>query len=178
MLNMQIDNIELTEQDQTMVNAVKQYIDLYPEDNLLTAWDECYSKCNFQHHSCGKGGNHIWITRQEDNNRILIITERKEGFTMEREEMTIDQEREFVNELFNGYEKEITEVFWTPYTDYENKIGQGFKIVRRLTEEDADLECLPMWKIKFEDGEEIDSYPEEITKELVEEYQKAHNKTK
>jgi hypothetical protein len=111
-------------------------------------------------------------------NRHLIITERKERFTMEREEMTIDQEREFVNELFNGYEKEITEVFWTPYTDYENKIGQGFKIVRRLTEEDADLECLPMWKIKFEDGEEIDSYPEEITKELVEEYQKAHNKTK
>jgi len=82
---------------------------------------------------------------------------------MNREEMTLEQEREFVNQWFNTYEQEgFAKEFWTPYTDYNNRIGEKFEVVGRLTEEEADIECLPMWKIKFADGTIIDSYPEEI----------------
>lgn len=75
MLKLKIENVKLTEQDEKQINATRHYIELYPEDNLLTAWNECYSKCNFENHITGRGGNHIWITRKIDNKRIAIITE-------------------------------------------------------------------------------------------------------
>lgn len=87
---------------------------------------------------------------------------------MIRENMTIEEEREFVAKCFEEYEKDIVKTFWTPYTDYRDRIGQKFEIVRRLTEEDVDLECLPMWRIRFKDGKEIDAYPEEIVSSEVE----------
>lgn len=95
---------------------------------------------------------------------------------MERHEMTIEQERQFVEKMFREFEKEITETFWTPYSDYRNNIGQEFKIIRRLNEDDVDLECLPMWKIRLSDGMEIDSYPEEIVKSVVGKYRESYEK--
>jgi hypothetical protein len=80
-----------------------------------------------------------------------------------RDEMTKETEREFVKDCFDLYEKdEISKIFWSPFSDYEEKIGSHFVIVRRCTEKDCDLCCLPMWKIKFEDNTVIDAYPEEI----------------
>lgn len=74
-----------------------------------------------------------------------------------------ENERECVEKLFTDCEEEgFSRTFFTPYSDHSDRIGQPFSIARRLEEEDADLECLPMWKIRFEDGTEIDAYPEEI----------------
>lgn len=65
---------------------------------------------------------------------------------------------------YDGYA--FSEEFWTPYTDYKHKIGEKFHVVRRLTTDDCDKECLPQWIIRFEDGTEIQAYPEEIIEEV------------
>jgi hypothetical protein len=88
----------------------------------------------------------------------------RESIACDRDEMTKDQEREFVSQWYKNYEQGgFTKTFFSPYSEYENRIGQRFSVVRRLSEEEADLECLPMWEIMFEDGEKICVYPEEIT---------------
>lgn len=66
---------------------------------------------------------------------------------------------------YDGYK--FADTFWTPYDDYKDKIGLKFEVVRRCTTEDVDAECLPVWLIKFEDGEEINAYPEEIIEEEI-----------
>jgi hypothetical protein len=81
---------------------------------------------------------------------------------MDRNKMTIKQEREFVNTWYDRYEKDFAKTFWTPYSDYNSRIGQGFEVVGRVLEDETDLECLPMWKIQFEDGEIIFAHPEEV----------------
>jgi hypothetical protein len=93
---------------------------------------------------------------------------------MDRQDMTMEQEIEFVNQCFDNYEKEgFSKVFVSPY-DYTDEIsnrqGASFKVIGRTkmrTETDngeatADLECLPMWQIQFEDGKVISAYAEEI----------------
>ena len=81
-----------------------------------------------------------------------------------RDEMSEDRQREFVNDCFNLYEKEgFAKKFWSPFgDDYKERVGQGFEVLGRCTEKDTELEVLPMWKIKFEDGTVIGAYPEEI----------------
>ena len=80
-----------------------------------------------------------------------------------RDSMKIDDERNFVNQCFILYENDgFAKVFWSQGGDYKQYYEKPFIVIGRLTEKDADLECLPMWKIKFEDGEEIHAYPDEI----------------
>jgi hypothetical protein len=94
---------------------------------------------------------------------------------MNREEMTIEQEKEFVNNCFETYEKEgFSKVFVSPFDLFPNttinRQGTSFKVlgrVRPMTETDsgndtADLETLPLWTIQFEDGHIMGAYPEEI----------------
>ncbi|HZK53005.1 MAG TPA: hypothetical protein VFC84_02195 [Desulfosporosinus sp.] len=67
--------------------------------------------------------------------------------------------------FFAEYEAEgYSQKFWTPYTDHRSRIGEAFKVVRRLgdKEDEVDSECLPMWKIRFKDGFEVSAFPEEI----------------
>jgi hypothetical protein len=67
----------------------------------------------------------------------------------------------------------FADAFWTPYSDYKDRIGQKFEVIRRATTDDnIDEECLPQWLIKFEDGAEIFSCPEEIIEEEVEDNRK------
>ena len=81
----------------------------------------------------------------------------------DRHEMTEDREREFVNNCFELYEKEgFSRKFWSMGGDYKKYHGSSFEVIGRTTEKDADLECLPMWKIRFDDGFEMDAYPDEI----------------
>lgn len=69
----------------------------------------------------------------------------------------------FVNDCFTLYEKEgFAKKFWTPYDENKQRIGQPFTVVSKCSIENSDLECLPMWQIKFADGTCIDAYPEEI----------------
>lgn len=101
--------------------------------------------------------------------------ELNEKYSMSREEMTEEQEKEFVDYCFDIYEEEgFAKVFISPYDLFPNGVinrqGKPFKVlgrIRLLTEIDngedtADLESLPMWKIQFEDGETMGAYAEEI----------------
>jgi hypothetical protein len=89
---------------------------------------------------------------------------------MYRDEMTKEQERKFVEECFSNYENEgFAKVFWSQGGDFEEYHNKPFKVTRRLTEDDADLDCLPMWEIEFEDGTNIHAYPDEIIpREMIE----------
>jgi hypothetical protein len=87
----------------------------------------------------------------------------KREFPMYRDEMTKEQEREFVQHCFDLYEKEgFSKVFWSIGGDFPEHIGKSFKVIGRVTEDIADLECLPMWSVQFEDGDEIKVYADEI----------------
>ena len=59
---------------------------------------------------------------------------------------------------------ELRESFWTPYDQMEEHIGKKFEVLRKLTvEEIGDFECEgELFKIKLEDGIEIDAWFEEI----------------
>lgn len=54
--------------------------------------------------------------------------------------------------------------FSTPYSDYKDREGQEFEVVREINEPDEthDEECLPMYRIRFNDGFETDAWPEEV----------------
>lgn len=80
-----------------------------------------------------------------------------------RDEMSEEEEREYVNDCFACYEKEgFAKKFWSPFGDYPDRFGQSFDVVKRCEEGDADLTVLPMWNIKFADGKIVGAYPEEI----------------
>lgn len=81
----------------------------------------------------------------------------------DRENMSEEREKEFINDCFTCYDnEEFARKFWSPFGDYKDREGQGFEVVGRCTEEDAHISALPMWNIKFEDGTIIGAYPEEI----------------
>lgn len=89
-----------------------------------------------------------------------------------REDMTIEEEKLFVNYWFNKYESEgFAKVFCSPYeftdedpTKYNGKKFEVIGRVKSLDEDEhgVDLECLPMWNVKFEDRHTMAAYPEEI----------------
>lgn len=90
-----------------------------------------------------------------------------------RDEMTEEEEKIFVNYWFDKYESEgFAKVFCSPYelfteepTKYNGKKFEAIGRVKPLDEDNengADLECLPTWNIKFEDGYTMAAYPEEI----------------
>lgn len=60
--------------------------------------------------------------------------------------------------------EEIRETFTTPYEQHRDREGQPFTALRKITEADAthDMEVLPMYVIRFEDGTVIDAWPEEV----------------
>lgn len=74
---------------------------------------------------------------------------------------------EEIDDIFNIYEKNSNNKLATFHSiseDYSHYNFQPFKIVRRLTLKEADFECMPMWKIEFNDGKQIDTFVEEIFK--------------
>lgn len=91
---------------------------------------------------------------------------------IQREEMTEDEHVTFVDYWFDKYEKEgFSKVFCSPYDGEEHNNGKPFEVVGRvkaylgngdIKEDEADLETLPMWKIKFLDGKTMAAYAEEI----------------
>lgn len=89
-------------------------------------------------------------------------------YNKSREDMSIEEEREFVLACFEIYETEgFAKRFWTPYSDYSQKCGEPFEVIRRCTEEDSDLCQLPSWNIMFADGIVIQALPEEIIESEV-----------
>lgn len=88
--------------------------------------------------------------------------------TKTREDLTEEELRAFINDCFDTYEHiGFAETFDTPYSDMKDLVGQKFTVLDRVKEleegkEGVDLECLPMWNIRFENGFETAAHPEEI----------------
>lgn len=84
--------------------------------------------------------------------------------TRDRFDLTEEEEREFVNGCYELYEKEgFSNVFYQDGYAKPDFHGGRFEVIGRCTEKTHDLECLPMWKIRFlKDGFEWEGYPEEI----------------
>lgn len=86
----------------------------------------------------------------------------------DRDDLCVDEERSFVRDCFDTYEHiGFADTFGTPYTGERKYIGMKFVVLGRVKElaEDqngADLECLPMWNIQFENGDTMAAFPEEI----------------
>ena len=80
-----------------------------------------------------------------------------------------DELREFIDDCFELYERTgFLELFDSPYDDvggldgHEHN-GMRFEVIRRVTTEDGfELEVLPLWFVRFENGDEAYCYPEEI----------------
>lgn len=54
--------------------------------------------------------------------------------------------------------------FNSPYEQHANRIGQSFTVLSVIDKPDEshDEECLPMYRVRFEDGTEIEAWPEEV----------------
>lgn len=88
----------------------------------------------------------------------------KRKYSMEREKMTGEEEKEWLEDCFLLYEKEgFARCFWSQGGDYKEYHEKAFTVIRRTEEKDGfDMECLPAWRIQFADGTVIDAYPDEI----------------
>ena len=72
---------------------------------------------------------------------------------------------EFKNDCFALYEETgFIEKFDSPYDEGGEHNGMKFKILRRATSSECDLEAMPLWFVEFENGDTAYCYPEEITK--------------
>lgn len=58
----------------------------------------------------------------------------------------------------------VKDAFRTGFDQYAERNGQPFAIIGYIDDVDAehDQESLPMFKIRFEDGEEVEAWPDEI----------------
>lgn len=104
---------------------------------------------------------------------VTVINQDENSTEISRDDMTREQEIEFVNGWFDKYEKEgFSKIFVSPFDiggDIKRQ-GTPFKVlgrIRPMTDTDngndtADLSSLPMWQIQFEDGVTMGAYPEEI----------------
>lgn len=82
-----------------------------------------------------------------------------------RENMTVEEERMFVEYWFNNYEETgFLEKFHQVYDETDDFNNKPFKVLSRCKEGEWNLECLPAWNIKFENGDTLEAYPEEICK--------------
>lgn len=72
---------------------------------------------------------------------------------------------QFKQDCFEMYEQTgFNEKFDSPYDDEHEHNGMAFKVIRRATTEECDLEAMPLWFIEFENGDTAYCYPEEICK--------------
>lgn len=91
-------------------------------------------------------------------------------------EMDTEQLREYKQDCFAMYEETgFTTRFDSPYDHEREHNGMRFEVIRRAreynsegnTEEErgeVDMEVMPVWLVRFENGDEAYCYPEEICK--------------
>lgn len=80
--------------------------------------------------------------------------------------MTDEEFLRFKQDCFEMYETEgFSEVFHSPYDETYHLNGKPFKVLRRATEKECDLEAMPIWVVGFDGFEKpFFCYPEEICK--------------
>lgn len=80
-----------------------------------------------------------------------------------RENLSLSETRAWVDKCFLIYEHHgFAKTFKPCYSDYKEMDGMNFTVVRRANTDDVDMEQLPMWLIKFDNGKETFAFPEEI----------------
>lgn len=83
------------------------------------------------------------------------------------DDMTDQEFLEFKNDCFSVYEETgFLEKFDSPYDDEGEHNGMTFKVIRRATTKECDLEAMPIWFVEFENGDTAYCYPEEICKAM------------
>jgi len=89
------------------------------------------------------------------------------------DELSDEQLQQFKQDCFAMYEQTgFLEKFDSPYDSEGEHNGMKFKVVRRATAEECDIEAMPLWLVEFENGDTAYCYPEEI---CVIEHQKTDN---
>lgn len=90
---------------------------------------------------------------------------------IDREDMTEEQLKEYLSICFDLYEADgFTKLFTSPYDLEEENLykGKPYTVIQRLNDTYIDPCFLPMWMIKFEDGNMMAVYPEEVIVTQVE----------
>jgi hypothetical protein len=82
------------------------------------------------------------------------------------DDMTDEEFAQFKDDCFEFYEATgFSDFFHSPYDETYHLNGKPFKVLRRATPEEADLEAMPIWAVQFEGHDEpFYCYPEEICK--------------
>lgn len=77
--------------------------------------------------------------------------------------LTEKQLEMFKHDCFQMYEQTgFIERFNSPYDENSEHNGMKFRVIRRATRQECDLESMPLWLIEFENGHTAYCYPEEI----------------
>ena len=97
-------------------------------------------------------------------NEVETWVDMKIKYPEDRDEMSYERHKEFVEDCFKLYEQEgFNKTFWSPYSENMTYGGQSYKIIRRAPDDDGIfIEQLPMWLIQFADGKELFAFPEEL----------------
>ena len=81
------------------------------------------------------------------------------------DKLSNEELRQFKQDRFEMYEQDgFLDTFDSPYDEQGEHNGMKFKVVRRATSEECDLEAMPLWLVEFENGDTAYCYPEEICK--------------
>lgn len=81
------------------------------------------------------------------------------------DKLSDEELRQFKQDCFAMYEQTgFLDAFNSPYDEQGEHNGMAFKVVRRATAEECDLEAMPLWLVEFENGDTAYCYPEEICK--------------
>lgn len=93
------------------------------------------------------------------------MDELNDCYAIPREEMSFVKELLYVEDCFDTYESlGFCETYKNCYNGNDERNGMSFKVNRRVTTDEVDIEVLPMWEVTFENGDVDFAYPEEICK--------------
>ena len=99
------------------------------------------------------------------NDEFKLFPEFKDG-SFTREDFSPEREKEWVKFCYDSYEYDgFRDAFHSPYGD--DRDGMDYEILGRISDDPskkhhADLECLPLWLIRFPDESVHYAGPEEI----------------
>ena len=106
------------------------------------------------------------ILKAEMNFSVLKYKWDMDASGFDREELSDDEYKEFVKDCYDAYEHDavLSKTFHSPYDDEGEHIGMTFQIMRKIEygEEGFDPISLPLWEVKFENGDTAVCYPEEL----------------
>ena len=84
------------------------------------------------------------MTQQEFDNKYKNIN---------IDDLTDEEFIKFKNDCFEMYEHYgFLDKYQSPYDELEDRIGMGFKVLRRATTDECDLEALPLWLLSLKMG--------------------------